>query len=115
MVEDYEERLQQNEERVRKGLDGLHIEDAAAAKEELAQESAEDTEKEGGSKVVNDTPCIRVLEGHSKAVTALYYEDGCLVSRTGLQRCSRLPCCFRSPAHQTRQFGSGTSIPVNVS
>jgi WD40 repeat protein len=79
MVEDYEERLQQNEERVRKGLDGLHIEDEAVAKEEQARESA-DNEKEAGSKVVNDTPCIRVLEGHSKAVTALYYEDGCLVS-----------------------------------
>ena len=25
-------------------------------------------------------PCVRVLEGHSKSVTALYYEDGCLVS-----------------------------------
>ncbi|KAI5452577.1 Mitochondrial fission protein [Naganishia albida] len=79
MVEDYEERLQQDQERVRKGLDGLHIEDEILAKAEQAQESADD-DKGGESKVVNDTPCIRVLEGHSKAVTALYYEDGCLVT-----------------------------------
>lgn len=25
-------------------------------------------------------PCVRVLEGHSKAVTSLYYEDNVLVS-----------------------------------
>jgi mitochondrial division protein 1 len=25
-------------------------------------------------------PCARILEGHSKAVTALYFEDECLVS-----------------------------------
>jgi division protein 1 len=27
-----------------------------------------------------DDPCARILEGHSKAVTALYFEDECLVS-----------------------------------
>lgn len=27
----------------------------------------------------NDGPCLRRLEGHSKAVTALYFEDDCLV------------------------------------
>lgn len=26
-----------------------------------------------------DGPCVRILEGHSKAVTALYFEDDCLV------------------------------------
>jgi hypothetical protein len=113
MVEDYEERLQQNEERVRKGLDGLHIEDEAVAKEEQAQELAE-SEKEGGSKVVNDTPCIRVLEGHSKAVTALYYEDGCLVSQLETRlRFRSSP--LRSPDHPTRRFGNGTSTLVNAS
>lgn len=28
----------------------------------------------------NDGPCLRRLEGHSKAVTALYFEDDCLVT-----------------------------------
>lgn len=28
----------------------------------------------------DEGPCVRVLEGHSKAVTALYYEDNVLVS-----------------------------------
>lgn len=27
-----------------------------------------------------DDACARLLEGHSKAVTALYFEDDCLVS-----------------------------------
>ena len=31
---------------------------------------------------VVDGPCVRVLEGHSKAVSALYFEDTCLVSFT---------------------------------
>lgn len=29
-----------------------------------------------------DGACVRLLEGHSKAVTALYFEDDCLVSRS---------------------------------
>jgi mitochondrial division protein 1 len=32
-----------------------------------------------GSTSERDGPCIRVLEGHSKAVTSLYFEDDCLV------------------------------------
>lgn len=32
------------------------------------------------STVDKDGPCARVLEGHSRAVTALYFEDECLVS-----------------------------------
>ncbi|KZT06242.1 WD40 repeat-like protein [Laetiporus sulphureus 93-53] len=32
------------------------------------------------SSVVEDGPCVRVLEGHSKAVSTLYFEDQCLVT-----------------------------------
>ncbi|RXW18437.1 hypothetical protein EST38_g7407 [Candolleomyces aberdarensis] len=32
------------------------------------------------STVSKDGPCARVLEGHSRAVTALYFEDDCLVT-----------------------------------
>lgn len=32
------------------------------------------------SEVSKDDPCARLLEGHTKAVTALYFEDECLVS-----------------------------------
>lgn len=78
-VEDYEERLKIDEERVRKNLDGLHIDDEEA-QEVRDQVTNDETEKEVEKKKPNDTPCIRVLEGHSKAVTALYYEEGCLVS-----------------------------------
>lgn len=80
-VEDYEDRLLQNEEKLRRGLDGLHVEDEALARAEHADEAAADeAEKDGSQRAISETPCIRVLEGHSKAVTALYYEDGCLVS-----------------------------------
>jgi mitochondrial division protein 1 len=34
--------------------------------------------KEGDEE--RESPCARVLEGHTKAVTALYFEDDCLVS-----------------------------------
>ncbi|GHJ89793.1 hypothetical protein NliqN6_6195 [Naganishia liquefaciens] len=78
-VEDYEERLLQTEEKVRRGLDGLHVEDEQQARAEHDADAAAD-EAERAFKTVSETPCIRVLEGHSKAVTALYYEDGCLVT-----------------------------------
>jgi len=32
------------------------------------------------SEAEKDGPCLRVLEGHTKAVTALYFEDDCLVT-----------------------------------
>ena len=32
-----------------------------------------------GSVSTRDHPCVRVLEGHTQAVTALYFEDECLV------------------------------------
>ena len=35
---------------------------------------------EAGSLSEKEGPCVRVLEGHSKAVSALYFEDDCLVS-----------------------------------
>ena len=54
----------------------------------LADISEASTEDENGSSGVQDSngepegdaACARVLEGHSKAVTALYFEDNCLVS-----------------------------------
>lgn len=35
--------------------------------------------KSDGSEAEKNGPCLRVLEGHTKAVTALYFEDDCLV------------------------------------
>ena len=34
----------------------------------------------GGSELGRETPFVRALEGHSKAVTSMYFEDDCLVS-----------------------------------
>ncbi|KAI0045742.1 WD40 repeat-like protein [Auriscalpium vulgare] len=36
--------------------------------------------RQGASKEEEDGPCVRVLEGHSKAVTAMYFEDETLVT-----------------------------------
>nr|XP_018266624.1 mitochondrial division protein 1 [Kwoniella dejecticola CBS 10117]OBR88782.1 mitochondrial division protein 1 [Kwoniella dejecticola CBS 10117] len=52
----------------------------------LAEEKDEfdwDEEPSGitqASQIDISSPCVRTLEGHSKSVTALYYEDGCLVT-----------------------------------
>ena len=34
----------------------------------------------GGSELRRETAFVRALEGHSKAVTSMYFEDECLVS-----------------------------------
>jgi len=54
--------------------------------EETASEGQDADERPNGirsgkeSVVERDDPCARLLEGHSKAVTALYFEDDCLVT-----------------------------------
>jgi len=44
----------------------------------VEREEGGEVETAGGGGASN--PCVRTLEGHSKSVTSLYYEDGCLVS-----------------------------------
>ncbi|KAL1675759.1 WD40-repeat-containing domain protein [Schizophyllum commune] len=39
-----------------------------------------DEDEEWGDDADEDGPCARVLQGHSQAVTALYFEDECLVT-----------------------------------
>ena len=48
------------------------------AEEEEDEEGTEGT-KMSTSVSARDQPCVRVLEGHTQAVTALYFEDECLV------------------------------------
>ncbi|KAK4688019.1 hypothetical protein P7C73_g2094, partial [Tremellales sp. Uapishka_1] len=77
IVEDYEDRLQ----RVSNTLSHKNPLDR------IAEQHNEDDWDEGPSGFTNASmleedsgPCVRTLEGHSKSVTALYYEDGCLVT-----------------------------------
>ena len=62
------------------------------------------------SAVEKEGPCIRALEGHTKAVTALYFEDECLVCiswsvhRDAVNE-SSVMC--RSQAPRTRPCASG--------
>jgi mitochondrial division protein 1 len=39
-------------------------------------------DEEGNGALQKDNACERVLLGHTKAVTALYFEDDCLVHRS---------------------------------
>jgi division protein 1 len=48
----------------------------------------------GASQMDENGPCVRTLEGHSKSVTSLYYEDGCLV-------CYPTPVCNRADGQVT--------------
>lgn len=43
---------------------------------------------------MKDGPCARLLEGHTKAVTALYFEDECLVSFVHPSFVIGLTCIF---------------------
>lgn len=69
-----------------------------------------------GSTTDTDGPCVRVLEGHSKSVTALYFEDNCLVSQLRLHTnlFLRSHVASRSPGRPIRRCVSGTSTQVNV-
>jgi mitochondrial division protein 1 len=60
--------------------------------------------------------CARVLEGHSKAVTALYFEDDCLVNFSVPVSLCFVPMVgmYRLQARQTRRCDNGTSQLVNV-
>ncbi|BEJ17994.1 hypothetical protein CspHIS471_0702710 [Cutaneotrichosporon sp. HIS471] len=69
LVEDYEDKLREQSEKARR--DPLS---SIAEKNEGGGEDDEEPPKE------DPGPCVRTLEGHSKAVTAMYYEDGTLVT-----------------------------------
>jgi division protein 1 len=57
---------------------------------DVAEEDEDGEESTSGSGIRSthgavppkDGPCARLLEGHTQAVTALYFEDECLVRRT---------------------------------
>lgn len=63
------------------------VEDDGWGEGELVDVPEEDEEAEEDSGIRStretaqkDGPCARLLEGHTQAVTALYFEDECLVS-----------------------------------
>jgi division protein 1 len=63
------------------GWGGVNL--AAVAEEGADEEFAEKLNgirSSTESIVEQDDPCARLLQGHSKAVTSLYFEDDCLVS-----------------------------------
>ncbi|EKD05270.1 peripheral protein, Mdv1p [Trichosporon asahii var. asahii CBS 8904] len=66
LVEDYEEKLAKAAES-RNPLDRI-------------AEEKEGSIRQGGEEEEERNPCVRTLEGHSKSITALYYEDSTLVT-----------------------------------
>lgn len=68
LVEDYEDKLREQSEQARR--------DPLARIAE--QNEKEDVDDEPKDELTG--PCVRTLEGHSKSVTAMYYEDGTLVT-----------------------------------
>jgi division protein 1 len=87
LVEDYEDQLAINEQTASNRVGGGILEASSAARAAeangmmMTEEPAgrEDGEIDGGASGA-PSPCVRTLEGHSKSVTSLYYEDGCLVT-----------------------------------
>ena len=85
--------------------------------------------REGGSNssrpssvVEREGPCVRVLEGHTKAVSAMYFEDECLVRLShhhaipAMNLINTYPSSLcRSRARQTRLCDNGTSLPGSAS
>ncbi|WVR03464.1 mitochondrial division protein 1 [Kwoniella sp. DSM 27419] len=85
IVEDYEERLQSQLEELamQDPLDRIAGQRAAEVDLEEKDEFDWDEGPSGISQATHvdaSSPCVRTLEGHSKSVTALYYEDGCVVT-----------------------------------
>lgn len=70
LVEDYEDKLsrQQIEARGQPALD------------RIAEQNEQDDDEENVGADAAGGPCVRTLEGHSKSVTSLYYEDSTLVT-----------------------------------
>ncbi|GMK59965.1 hypothetical protein CspeluHIS016_0901820 [Cutaneotrichosporon spelunceum] len=68
LVEDYEDKLREQSDKARR--DPLS---SIAEKNEASGEDEDEHKEDPG-------PCVRTLEGHSKAVTAMYYEGGTLVT-----------------------------------
>jgi len=65
----------------------VSLSDVAEEEEGEVERDAESSDKrngirdeaDGASVLEKEGPCVRILEGHSKAVTALFFEDECLV------------------------------------
>lgn len=72
----------------------MDVDDSWSIEEVVSLSDVAEEDEEGGEFVrqpngirgsedstgVKDNACVRVLEGHTQAVTALYFEDECLVS-----------------------------------
>jgi len=109
-----EEEWERTEEIV--GLNDVPEEDAARGENDGAEEPSDGIRSSKENAAERDGPCARVLEGHSKAVTAIYFEDDCLVSTLHLLRNCRTdpPFYSRSLELPIRPFDNGISPPANA-
>jgi mitochondrial division protein 1 len=100
------------------GGEGEMVSLSDVAEEDESRTDGESTDRVNGirsstSTGKRDDACARLLEGHSKAVTALYFEDDCLVSIHTPTHNSSLFTNYifrhmsRSQVHQTRHSDNG--------
>lgn len=81
-------------------MDALREEDESVTSESLDGQSGRRVNKSDGD--IIESGCARILDGHSKAVTALYFEDDCLVSRGHCTRSSLPNPIYRLVVLQTK-------------
>lgn len=104
VVEDYEDRLQRASED-RAHQDPLDRIAKHSNREEFNWEEEPSVSGITSSAQVEENgPCVRTLEGHSKSVTSLYYEDGCLVSPAHAHW-RQAPVAMLTPCLGHRVFG----------
>lgn len=77
------------------GSDGWGDEGEMVNLSDVAEEDESESEgvnviRNGKEKQKEDVACLRVLEGHTKAVTTLFFEDDCLVRPSFLDSTSAL-------------------------
>ena len=68
------------------GLSDVSEEDSTSYHGELVEKPKSGATSEAGTDA--EGPCLRAFDGHTKAVTALYFEDDCLVNAVRVVRAS---------------------------
>jgi division protein 1 len=98
------------------GLSDVAEEDASSYTDGELVEKPNSIRSRTMSEASTDTegPCVRIFDGHSQAVTSLYFEDECLVNRVPSCHVNNILTLRRSPVRPTRRCASGTSALVSA-
>lgn len=105
-----------DDEDVWHGVEMVKLSDVAEEDEDDIGEFGEVDRVTGADENLQEkeSACVRLLEGHTKAVTALYFEDDCLVCVILIQYACYPDTMSRSLGHLTKLCDSGISQQDNV-